>query len=70
MWGHIFPALKVPRQCPFFLLIEVDSREGKSLGSKEGEGLGCGFCYDQWGEWSGSFMCLELILILKLGGLH
>jgi hypothetical protein len=25
------PALKVPRQCPLFLLVEVSLREGKAL---------------------------------------
>jgi hypothetical protein len=30
-----FPVFKVPRQCPFVLLIEVCSRESKTLGSEE-----------------------------------
>jgi hypothetical protein len=28
----------------------VGLREGKTLGSKQGEGIGCGFCYDQGKE--------------------
>jgi hypothetical protein len=34
-----FPALKVPRQCPLGLLVEVRLREGKALGSEEGKRL-------------------------------
>jgi hypothetical protein len=37
----MFPALKVPRQCPLFLLVEVHLREGKALGSEKVKGLGC-----------------------------
>jgi hypothetical protein len=36
---HII-ALKVPRQCPLVLLIEVRLREHKALGSEEGMVLG------------------------------
>jgi hypothetical protein len=43
----IFPhVLKVPRQCPLVLLAKVRLREGKALGSEEGEVLGCGYFYD------------------------
>jgi hypothetical protein len=31
-----FPALKVPRQCPLFLLVEICLREGKALESEKG----------------------------------
>jgi hypothetical protein len=31
--GTHFQALKVPRQCPLVLLVEVRLREGKALGS-------------------------------------
>jgi hypothetical protein len=41
------PALKVRRQCPLVvLLVEVGSRERKTLGSGK-EVLGCGLCYAQ-----------------------
>jgi hypothetical protein len=33
------PALKVPRQCPLVLLVEVRLGEGKALGSEEGKRL-------------------------------
>jgi hypothetical protein len=33
----VFPALKVPRQCPFVLLVEVRLKEGKALGSEKGK---------------------------------
>jgi hypothetical protein len=46
------PGLKVPRQCPLILLVEVRLREGKALGSEKGEGLKCGLCYEQ------GFYCL------------
>jgi hypothetical protein len=36
-------ALKVPRQCPFVLLVEIRLRDGKALGSEKGKGLGSGF---------------------------
>jgi hypothetical protein len=36
--------LKVPRQCPLVLLVEVRLREGKAFGSEEGEGLECVLC--------------------------
>jgi hypothetical protein len=35
---HI-PALKVPSQCPFVLLVEVRLTEGKALGSEESKGF-------------------------------
>jgi hypothetical protein len=42
------PVLKVCRQCPLLLVVEVCLREGKALGSKE-KGkvslVGCGFYY-------------------------
>jgi hypothetical protein len=34
------PALKVPRQCPLVLPVEVWLRQGKALGSEEGKELG------------------------------
>jgi hypothetical protein len=43
---EIFPALKVPRQCPL-VLVEVRLGEGKALGSGRNNGLGCGLCYEQ-----------------------
>jgi hypothetical protein len=36
--GELFPALKVPRQCPLVLPVAVRSRVGKALGSVEGKG--------------------------------
>jgi hypothetical protein len=56
MREKIFPALKVPRQCPFYLLREVGLKEGKALESKQGKWLGCGFCYEQGMELEHSFM--------------
>jgi hypothetical protein len=38
--GRKILALKVPRQCPLVLLVEVRLREGKALGSQEGKELG------------------------------
>jgi hypothetical protein len=38
--------LKVPRQCPFVLLVEVCLRKGKALGSEEGKALGSGISYE------------------------
>jgi hypothetical protein len=32
-----FTAIKVPRQCPFALLVKVGWRGGKAFGSKEGK---------------------------------
>jgi hypothetical protein len=32
---HFAPVLKVPRQCPFVLLVEVLLREGEALGSEK-----------------------------------
>jgi hypothetical protein len=40
IWGGgriTFPALKVPRQCPPVLLVEVRLRESKALGSENGK---------------------------------
>jgi hypothetical protein len=37
-----FPALKVPRQCPLALLVEVCLRESKALGSEKVKLLGSG----------------------------
>jgi hypothetical protein len=34
-----FSALKVPRQCPLFLLVEIRLREGKALESEKGKEL-------------------------------
>jgi hypothetical protein len=31
-----FPALKVPKQCSFFFLVEIYLREGKAVGSENG----------------------------------
>jgi hypothetical protein len=45
--------LKVPRQCPFVLLVEKRLREGKALGSEEGKGLGRGACYEKRNEAEG-----------------
>jgi hypothetical protein len=42
-----FHKLKVPRQCPIFLLVEVRLKEGKVLGSEEGKGLGSGVYCEQ-----------------------
>jgi hypothetical protein len=42
-----FPALKVPRQRPSILPVEVRLREGKALGSGKGKGVGYGLCYEQ-----------------------
>jgi hypothetical protein len=39
--------MKVPRQCPLFLLVKVILREGKGLGSEKGKVLGCGVCHEQ-----------------------
>jgi hypothetical protein len=39
--------LKVPRQCPLVLVVDVRLREGKSVGSEEGKGLGSGLCREQ-----------------------
>jgi hypothetical protein len=39
-----FLALKVPRQCPNFLPVEVRLIEGEAPGSENGEELGCGIC--------------------------
>jgi hypothetical protein len=36
---NFFPASKVPRQCPFVLLVELRLREGKALDSDEGKVL-------------------------------
>jgi hypothetical protein len=41
-----FPPLKICRQCPVFPVVERCLREGKSLGSEKGKGLGCGNCYE------------------------
>jgi hypothetical protein len=46
MGQKIFLALKVPRQCPFVLLVEVCLREDKALGSEKGRDLGFGLCYE------------------------
>jgi hypothetical protein len=35
-----FPALKISRQSPLLLLVEVYIREGKALGNEEGKALG------------------------------
>jgi hypothetical protein len=39
-WGTKFTALKVPRQCPLVLLVEVSWIKCKSLGSEEGKVMG------------------------------
>jgi hypothetical protein len=39
-----FRALKVPRQCPLVLLVEVHLREGKALGSEKAKVLESGLC--------------------------
>jgi hypothetical protein len=47
IWGgekFYFSALKVPRQCPFVLLVEIRLREGKALVGEEGKALGSGLC--------------------------
>jgi hypothetical protein len=44
------PVSKVPRQCPLVLLVKVNLRQAKALGSEEGEGLGSGFFYEQMRE--------------------
>jgi hypothetical protein len=44
----IFPAMKVPRQCPLVLLVEVHLRDDKIFLSEEGEGFGSGLCCEQW----------------------
>jgi hypothetical protein len=43
----MLPALKVPRQCPFALLVEERLREGNALGSEKGKGLEYGHFYEQ-----------------------
>jgi hypothetical protein len=48
--GEIFPALKVPSQCPLSLLFKVRLREGKALGSETGKVLGCGLYSEQRSE--------------------
>jgi hypothetical protein len=39
--------LKVPRQCPLVLLVEVCLREGEVSGSEADKGLGCGLSCEQ-----------------------
>jgi hypothetical protein len=46
-WTNIFSASKVPGQCPFVLVVEVNWWEGKALGSEYNKWLGCGLCYPQ-----------------------
>jgi hypothetical protein len=50
MGNKHFPALKVARQRPLVLLVDVRLREGKALESEKDKGLGCGLCYEQRGE--------------------
>lgn len=47
---HSFFSLKVPRQCHFVLLVEVQLREGKTLGSEARKGLGTGLCHEHRNE--------------------
>jgi hypothetical protein len=37
-----FPAMKVPRQCPFVLLVKVGWREGMAFGNGEGRAMRSG----------------------------
>jgi hypothetical protein len=46
----IYPALKVPSQCPLVLLVEASLREGKALGNGEGKGIGIGLYCGQRNE--------------------
>jgi hypothetical protein len=39
--------LKVPRQCPLVLLVEVRLGRVKRWEMKRSKGLGCRFCYEQ-----------------------
>jgi hypothetical protein len=53
------PSLKVPRQWPLFLLVEVSFSEGKALGSEEGETSGCRSCYEQYN------LSISIILLVQ-----
>jgi hypothetical protein len=44
---NMIPTLNVPVQCLFVLLVSVRSGEDKALGSENGDGSGCGLCYEQ-----------------------
>jgi hypothetical protein len=39
--------LKVLRQCPLVLLVEVSLKVGKALENEKDKGLGCGLCHEQ-----------------------
>jgi hypothetical protein len=52
------PALKVPRQCPLVLLVEIHLREGNSLGSEKGKVLGSGFCCEEGREYDQGLYCV------------
>jgi hypothetical protein len=41
------PALKVPWQCPFVLLVKVDATECKTVESEEGKAMGSGLHYER-----------------------
>jgi hypothetical protein len=67
-----FSVLKVPRQWPIVLLVEVCLREGKAVRSENGKRSECGLCYEQRREVEQGLYCvrLELILVLTLEVLH
>lgn len=62
------PALQVPRQCTFVLLVYVYLWEGKALGSEKGKALGYRICYEHL------FVILlriiGIVFILRLEVLH
>jgi hypothetical protein len=48
--------LKVPRQCPLVLLVEIRLKDGKALGSGKVQVSGYGICYEQRREfWDGIY---------------
>jgi hypothetical protein len=53
-----FPALKVLRQCPLVLLVEVSLTLGKDLKNEKGKVLGFGLSYEQRREVEQRLYCL------------
>jgi hypothetical protein len=59
--------LKVPRQFPFVLLVEVLLRQGKGLGSEVGKELGCGHRYAQRREFELGFTAYDCNFNINIG---
>jgi hypothetical protein len=64
--------LKVPRQCPFVLLVEIRLRKGKGLRSEKVNVSGRGLCYEQNREVEPGFLLrmFGINFYMTLEGLH